>query len=155
MTSPGIPSPQPPMQDTSRSPVLYAREPTLPVAEFRRVLVESGLAALRPVDDAARLQEMLDGAGLIVTARLDSPDRPLVGIARSVTDGAWCCYLSDLAVCASAQRMGIGQGLLDETRRQIGPGVTLLLISVDGAVGFYERAGMTRLRNAFWQRREQ
>ena len=141
--------------DAPRPTVLYVREPTLPVAEFRRVLMESGLGALRPVDDAARLQAMLDGAGLIVTARLDSPGRSLVGIARSITDGAWCCYLSDLAVCASAQRMGIGQALLDETRRQIGPGVTLLLISVDDAVGFYERAGMTRLRNAFWRRREQ
>ena len=155
MTSPGIPSQQCPTQGTSRPTVLYAREPTLPVAEFRRVLMESGLGALRPMDDAARLQAMLDGAGLIVTARLDGPGRPLVGIARSITDGAWCCYLSDLAVCASAQRMGIGQGLLDETRRQVGPGVTLLLISVDGAVGFYERAGMTRLHNAFWRRREQ
>ena len=143
------------MQGIPRPTILYAREPTLPVAEFRRVLIESGLGALRPVDDAARLQAMLDGAGLIVTARLDSPGRPVVGVARSITDGAWCCYLSDLAVCASAQRMGIGQGLLDETRRQIGPGVTLLLISVDDAVGFYERAGMTRLHTAFWRRREQ
>ena len=143
------------MPNIPRHPVLYASEPGLPVAEFRRVLVESGLGALRPVDDAARLQAMLDGAGLIVTARLDSPGRPLAGIARSITDGAWCCYLSDLAVCASAQRMGIGQGLLDETRRQIGPGVTLVLISVDDAVGFYERAGLIRLRNAFWWRRKQ
>ena len=142
------------MTDAARPRVLYASEPTLSVAGFRRVLMDSGLGALRPVDDTARLQAMLDGAGLIVTARLDSPGRPLVGIARSITDGSWCCYLSDLAVCASAQRMGIGQGLLDETRRQLGPGVTLVLISVDGAVGFYERAGMTRLRNAFWVRRE-
>ncbi len=143
------------MPENPRLAVLYAREPNLPVGEFRRVLAESGLGALRPVDDAARLQAMLDGAGLIVTARLDSPGHPLVGIARSITDGAWCCYLSDLAVCASAQRMGIGQGLLDETRRQIGPGVTLILISVDGAVGFYERVGMSRLDTAFWRRREQ
>ena len=138
----------------SHPAVLYAREPTLPLAEFRRVLIESGLGALRPVDDTARLQAMLDGAGLIVTARLDIADRPLVGIARGVTDNAWCCYLSDLAVCGSAQRMGIGQGLLDEARLQLGPAVTLVLISVDGATGFYERAGMTRLRNAFWRRRE-
>ena len=79
---------------------------------------------------------------------------PLVGVARGVTDGAWCCYLSDLAVCASAQRRGIGQGLLDAARQQLGPGVTLILISVDDAVPFYERAGMIRLRNAFWRKRE-
>jgi hypothetical protein len=39
--------------------VLYAREPDLPVAEFRRVLVESGLGAIRPVDDEPRLQARL------------------------------------------------------------------------------------------------
>lgn len=143
-----------PTPDPSHPGVLYAREPTLSVAEFRRVLAESGLGALRPVDDPARLQAMLDNAGLIVTARLDTLDRPLVGVARGITDGAWCCYLSDLAVCASAQRMGVGRGLLDEARRQLGPAVTLVLISVDDATGFYERAGMTRLRNAFWQRRQ-
>jgi len=137
-----------------RPAVLYASEPDLARSEFRRVLAESGLGAIRPVDDPARLQAMLDNAGLIVTARLDTAERPLVGIARSITDHAWCCYLSDLAVCGSAQRIGIGQGLLDETRRQLGSGVTLVLISVDDALGFYERAGMTRLRNAFWRRRE-
>jgi len=142
------------MPDAARPGVLYASEPALDVAGFRRVLVEAGMGPIRPVDDTARLQAMLDGAGLIVTARLDSADRPLVGVARCVTDHAWCCYLSDLAVCASAQRMGIGQALLDEVRRQAGPGVTVMLISVDDALGFYERAGMTRLRNAFWRRRE-
>ncbi len=137
-----------------RPAILYASEPVLARSEFRRVLVESGLGTIRPVDDPARLQAMLDNAGLIVTARLDTAERPLVGVARSITDGAWCCYLSDLAVCGPAQRMGIGQGLLDETRRQLGPRVALVLISVDDALGFYERAGMTRLRNAFWRRRE-
>ncbi len=133
--------------------VIYACEPGLDAEEFRRVLMESGLGAIRPVDDPARLAAMLAGAGLIVTARLNTADGPLVGVSRSVTDGTWCCYLSDLAVCASAQRRGIGQGLLQETRRLAGPGVTLLLISVDAAVGFYERTGMARLHNGFWHRR--
>ncbi len=133
--------------------VAYACEPGLDVEEFRRVLMESGLGAIRPVDDPARLAAMLSGAGLIVTARLDTVDRPLVGVSRSITDGVWCCYLSDLAVCASVQHRGIGQGLLEETRRQAGPGVTLVLISVDAAIGFYERAGMARLHNGFWHRR--
>ena len=71
---------------TGRAGVLYAREPGLAVAEFRRVLVESGLGATRPVDDESRLQAMLSGAGLIVTARLDRPGRPIVGVARCLTD---------------------------------------------------------------------
>lgn len=134
--------------------ILYAREPTLDPAEFRRVLVESGLGAIRPVADPSRLQTMLDNASLVVTARLDTPGHPLVGVARGITDSVWCCYLSDLAVCASAQRRGIGQALLDECQRQLGPQVTLILISVDAATPFYERTGMTRLHNAFWRRRD-
>jgi ribosomal protein S18 acetylase RimI-like enzyme len=78
----------------------------------------------------------------------------LVGVARCVTDFVWCCYLSELAVSASAQGLGIGKGLLEEARRQLGPAVSLILASVPEAVGFYDRAGMTRLSDAFWYRRE-
>jgi ribosomal protein S18 acetylase RimI-like enzyme len=136
------------------SNVVYNREPDLGVAEFRRVLVESGLGLIRPVDDEVRLAAMLADADLVITARLEQPGRPLVGIARCVTDFAWCCYLSELAVSTSAQKLGIGKGLLDEARRLLGPSVSLILASVPEAVEFYERAGMTRLPDAFWYRRE-
>ena len=134
--------------------VLYAREQSVDAAEFRRVLVESGLGASRPVDDEQRLQAMLSGANLIVTARLQEPGSPLVGVARCITDFCWNCYLSELAVSKSAQGLGIGQGLLDETRRQLGPNVSLILASVPDAVGFYERIGMPRMPDTFWYRRE-
>ncbi|HET8728619.1 MAG TPA: GNAT family N-acetyltransferase [Alphaproteobacteria bacterium] len=134
--------------------VLYAREPTLEVGEFRRVLVDSGLGAIRPVEDEPRLEAMLSAADLILTARLDRPGTPLVGVARCITDFAWCCYLSELAVSVSAQGFGIGKGLLDEARRQLGPGVSVILASVPDAVGFYERAGMARLPDAFRYPRE-
>jgi ribosomal protein S18 acetylase RimI-like enzyme len=142
------------MTEQPQQGILYAREPTLDVAEFRRVLVESGLGAIRPVEDTDRLKAMLSASNLIVTARLDGPGSPLVGVARCVTDFAWCCYLSELAVSASAQRLGIGKGLLDEARRQLGPKVSLILASVPEAVRFYERAGMTRLPDTFWYRRD-
>ena len=134
--------------------VLYAREQDLGVDEFRKVLVESGLGSTRPVDDAARLEKMLTGANMIVTARLDQPGSPLVGVARTVTDFSWCAYLSDLAVSSSAKGHGVGQGLLDETRRQLGPSVSLYLFSVPDAAGFYERVGMARFPDAFWFKRE-
>jgi hypothetical protein len=51
-----------------RPHVIYAREPDLDVAEFRRVLVESGLGATRPVGEEVRLKAMLSGANLVVTA---------------------------------------------------------------------------------------
>jgi ribosomal protein S18 acetylase RimI-like enzyme len=139
---------------TEALPILYAREQHLDVAEFRRVLVESGLGTTRPIGDEARLEAMLRGANLILTARLDSHERKLVGVARAITDFAWCCYLAELIVSASAQGLGIGRGLLDEARRQLGPEVSLILASVPEAVGFYERAGMARMKDAFWYRRE-
>ena len=55
------------MIDPSR--ILTAREPDLDAAEFRRVLVESGLGATRPVDDPARLRQMLAEADLVMTAQ--------------------------------------------------------------------------------------
>ncbi|KRA76903.1 GCN5 family acetyltransferase [Lysobacter sp. Root667] len=132
--------------------IIYAREASVAVADFRQVLVDSGLGAIRPVGDEPRLQQMLDAANLIVTAR--RPDGELVGIARCVTDFAWCCYLSELAVSQSAQGLGIGEGLLDEARRQLGPSVSLILASVPDAVGFYERAGMAPMQHTFWYKRE-
>jgi len=131
----------------------YSLEPALPAEEFRRVLVESGLGAIRPVDNLARLQRMLSSAQIVVTARLDQPGRPLVGVARTITDFAWCAYLSDLAVSKSAQGLGIGKGLLEATRAQCGPMVALILSSVPEAVPFYERAQMARIADAFWYRR--
>jgi len=127
----------------------------LGVAEFRRVLVESGLGTTRPIEDQARLAAMLSAASLIVTARSGQRSGPLAGVARCVTDFAWCCYVCELAVAASAQGTGVGKGLLDEVRRQVGPGVSVILASVPDAVGFYERVGMARVPDAFWYRREQ
>ncbi|MBZ9696035.1 MULTISPECIES: GNAT family N-acetyltransferase [unclassified Mesorhizobium] len=141
------------------SHVLYAREPALGIPEFRRVLVESGLGEARPVDDEARLKAMLEGANLIVTARLDMAGLdmeapPLIGVARCLTDFSWVCYISDLAVSAKAQGLGIGKGLMGEVARQLGPSVAISLISMPDAVGFYERIGMKRVPDAFWISRQ-
>jgi GNAT superfamily N-acetyltransferase len=131
--------------------LVCTREPGLDVREFRRVLVESGLAAIRPVDDAERLQQMLDAADVVLTAR--TGDGRLVGVARCITDFSWCAYLSDLAVCDSAQGLGAGRALLETLRIELGPRVTLALQSVPAAVGFYERAGMARMADTYCLRR--
>ena len=108
------------------------------------MLIESGLGETRPIDDEARLKMMLSGANLVLTARLDVEGRPLIGVVRAVTDFSWVCYISELAVSQSAQGLGIGKSLMDETRRQLGPSVAISLISMPDAVGFYERIGMKR-----------
>lgn len=135
--------------------LVCAHEPGLAVAEFRRVLLDSGLGAIRPLDDTARLRAMLAAADVVMTARTDDAARRLVGVARCISDFSWCAYLSDLAVCRSAQGLGVGHALLGALRQHLGPRVTLALQSVPAAVGFYERAGMARMADGFCYRREQ
>ena len=133
------------------SEVVYAVEQELTVEEFRQVLVDSALAERRPADDLARLERMLRGANLIVTARIDGA---LVGVARSVTDWSYCCYLSDLAVSKEAQGKGIGRMLIERTRELCGPEVSVILAAAPGAVTFYESIGMPRIPDAFRYRSE-
>ncbi|WP_425258664.1 GNAT family N-acetyltransferase [Rubrivivax sp. RP6-9] len=131
--------------------VVCAREQALPVEEFRRVLVASGLGATRPVDDAPRLRQMLAAAGLVMTAR--TPAGRLVGVARCLSDGAWVAYLAELAVDGGVQGQGVGRTLLQAVRDELGPDVSLVLASVPDAVAFYEKVGMPRMPDVFFYRR--
>lgn len=102
----------------------------------------------RPVEDLARIESMASGGNLVVTARRGDV---LVGVARSLTDFAFCCYLSDLAVVESEQGNGIGRKLIEETRRHLHPEATLILLSAPAAVGFYPKVGMKLHPAAFVQ----
>jgi ribosomal protein S18 acetylase RimI-like enzyme len=85
--------------------------------EFIDVLMRSTLAERRPVDDPASIQAMLDHANLLCTAW---DGAKLVGVARSVTDFAYCCYLSVLAIDAADQRKGLGKELIASTQSLFG-----------------------------------
>ncbi|MBS2014203.1 MAG: GNAT family N-acetyltransferase [Deltaproteobacteria bacterium] len=99
----------------------------------------STLGERRPVDDRARMQQMLAHANLVVTA-WDGPK--LVGIARSLTDFAYCTYLSDLAVDLGYQRSGIGRELIRRTQ-ELGGRATVLLFAAPAAVDYYPRIGFS------------
>jgi GNAT superfamily N-acetyltransferase len=131
--------------------VAYGLEPDLDAEAFRRVLIDSGLAPRRPVEDRPRLARMLAQADLVVTARRDGD---LVGVARTLTDFVFCAYLSDLAVSRSVQGLRIGQGLIAATRAALGPQASLLLTAAPGAVTFYDHIGMPRVADAFRYDRE-
>jgi GNAT superfamily N-acetyltransferase len=134
--------------------IVYAVESRLRTADFIDVLRRSGLAERRPVDDPARIDAMLRHANLIVTARADGL---LVGVARSVTDFSFCCYLSDLAVDKAWQGKGIGRRLMVETRDAASRDITdnggrplrCLLLSAPAVLGYYPKAGLAKLDNAF------
>jgi len=129
----------------SLSEVVFQRELTLNADEFIDVLKRSTLAQRRPVDDAERIQNMLQNANLIVTARINGK---LVGLSRALTDFAFCTYLSDLAVDEAYQKMGIGVRLIAETKRQ-SPKAKLILLAAPAAVNYYPKTGMTNFTQCF------
>jgi ribosomal protein S18 acetylase RimI-like enzyme len=124
----------------------FALEPRLSAQEFRAVLIASTLAERRPANDLDRLEQMLRNADLVVTAR---DGAKLVGLSRAVTDFAYCCYLSDLAVDVAYQRQGIGKRLVEETRACAGDGVTLILVAAPAAEGYYPKIGMRQLTSCW------
>ncbi|MCH8236710.1 MAG: GNAT family N-acetyltransferase [Proteobacteria bacterium] len=132
--------------------ITYAIEDGLGVDEFVDVLKRSGLAERRPVDEADVIRAMVDNADLTITAR-DGEGR-LVGVARSVTDFAYCCYLSELAVDRDCQRSGIGRELMARTKDAAGGDkISLVLLSAPDGMDYYPKAGLEKFDNCFGLRR--
>ena len=126
--------------------ITYERDRKITRAQFVDLLVRSTLGERRPIDDDACIDAMLANANLTITAW--DGDR-LVGVARSVTDFAYCCYLSDLAVDSGLQRSGVGRELIRLTQAALGPKAKLILLSAPKAVEYYPRVGFARHENAY------
>lgn len=109
--------------------------------QFITLLHQSTLGKRRPVDDPVCIAGMIANADLMVSAW---DGAMLVGIARSITDFHYACYLSDLAVHADYQRMGIGRRLQALTQEQLGPRCTIILLAAPAAQAYYGRIGYTR-----------
>ncbi|WPQ65945.1 GNAT family N-acetyltransferase [Chitinophaga sancti] len=106
----------------------------------------------RPTKDAGRMAEIYKNSTLVVSAW---DGEKLVGVARSLTDYCFCCYLADLAVNKDYQSTGIGRKLVALTQEVIGPKTMLLLLSAPTAMEYYPKIGMTRLDNAFYIARKE
>lgn len=119
-------------------PIEYKVNATVSVSQFRDVLNASTLGERRPVDDSVCLQGMLANSNLIISAWQGDT---LVGIARSVSDNYYACYLSDLAVSAQVQHQGIGKALIDHTLKQLKPTCKLILIAAPKANEYYRKLG--------------
>jgi predicted N-acetyltransferase YhbS len=134
------------MNDSSA--IVYAVEARCDPDEYVDVLRRSGLAARRPIGDAARIRRMAARTDLLVTAR-DGAGR-LVGLARSLTDFAFVCYLADLCVDQAIQRRGVGRELVRRTRVAAGGAdVTLVLLAAPLALDYYPRIGLRRIDRCF------
>ncbi len=126
--------------------IQYQVEKNLSVGEFKAVLVKSTLGERRPIDDDDRITLMLTHANLIVTAR---DGGKLVGVARSLTDFAFCTYLSDLAVDETCQKQGIGKELIRHTKLAT-PQAKLILLAAPAAINYYPKTGMTQFEHCFY-----
>lgn len=129
--------------------VRYRHDAALTPDQLAALFRAAGLR--RPVDEPERLAQMIRHANLTITAW--SGDR-LIGVARALTDFAFCCYLSDLAVDKAYQRRGIGAELIGRIRQAIGPNTTLLLLSAPEAMDYYPKVGFKAVDNGWIIERE-
>jgi GNAT superfamily N-acetyltransferase len=120
--------------------------------QFIELLNESTLGERRPVDDRQCMDGMVNNSNLMVTAW--DGDK-LIGIARSMTDFHYACYVSDLAVHKRYQNKGIGKNLLNITQEQLGPKCNLILIAAPAANTYYEHIGFTNNPRCWMLGREQ
>jgi len=124
----------------------YRADKSISSNEFVDVLRRSTLAERRPIDDAGCIEAMLRHADLLCTAW--DEDR-LIGVARSVTDFQYCCYLSDLAVDEAYQNLGVGKELIRLTKTKLGPKANLILLAAPKAEGYYPKIGFEPHRSAW------
>ena len=108
--------------------------------QFVDLLKASTLGERRPVDDRECMAQMIKNTNLCVSAW---DGETLVGIARSMTDFAYACYLSDLAVSEPYQKQGIGKELIRLTQAQLGPRCSLILLAAPKANDYYRALGLT------------
>src|SRR5260370_42285998 len=91
---------------------------------------------------------MLAHADIVLCARTGAG--LLVGVSRALTDFAYCCYLSDLAVDQAYQHKGIGKELIRLTHETAGENDnTLLLLAAPAAAEYYPKIGMDRFTDCF------
>jgi len=124
----------------------YRINTLITVDQFADVLLRSTLAERRPVHDLQRMEQMLAHGNLLVTAWHETK---LVGVSRALTDYAFCCYLSDLAVDVAYQKQGIGKELIRLTKQHAGEKTSLILLAATAAANYYPKIGMQRFTDCF------
>ena len=126
--------------------IRYSTSEAISVEAFVDVLKRSTLGERRPVDDADVMEAMLSKADVIATAW---DGDLLVGVARCLTDFAYCCYLSDLAVDVGYQHQGIGKQLVATARSVLAENCKIILIAAPAAVDYYAKIGFTKHPSAW------
>lgn len=126
--------------------VSYSSSKKITAEEFIDLLQRSTLAQRRPVNDPARIKQMLDYGNILVTAWAGDK---LVGVSRALSDFSYCCYLSDLAVDEKYQHQGIGKELVSLTHEVASKQTTLILLAAPAAEKYYPKIGMEKFEHCF------
>lgn len=129
--------------------IKYKINESLPVTAIVEVFRSSGI--IRPIQDAERIKTMFLNSNLVISAWLNDE---VIGISRSLTDFAYCCYLSDLAVKKEYQHKGIGKRLIEITKEEIGDKAMLLLLAAPNAMNYYSKIGLEKVQNGFIIKRQ-
>lgn len=130
----------------SEAEISYKINQPITEAQFITLLKETSLGERRPIADPQRIADMLKHSNLLVTAWIG--DR-LVGVARSLTDFSFCCYLSDLAVSEMVQKSGLGKKLISVTAAQLHPKCRVILLAAPLAVEYYPKIGFEQHPSAW------
>ena len=121
--------------------VQYKSNKNITPNEFIKILNNSTLGERRPTEDLKSIKGMIDNADIIITAKIDNE---IIGVARSVTDFYYCCYLSDLAVDKKYQNKGIGKKLIQKTQKQLHNKCKIILLSAPDAIHYYPKIGFIK-----------
>lgn len=102
--------------------ITYKTNVLISVQQYTDLLKQTSLGERRPIDKPEQIEMMLKQTDVLVTAWYQDT---LVGLARSVTDFAYCCYLSDLAVSEQWQKQRDQETTHFETQKRLSPLVKL------------------------------
>ncbi|MCD8482046.1 MAG: GNAT family N-acetyltransferase [Verrucomicrobia bacterium] len=127
-------------------PIRYEYNQKISREEFTGLLKRSTLAERRPVEDISCMEAMLKHGNLLCTAW---DGEKLIGVARSITDFEYCCYLSDLAVDCSYQNQGVGKQLIRLTQSRLRETAKIILLAAPKATGYYPKIGFES-HNSAW-----
>src|SRR5438477_5568661 len=123
--------------------VTYSDTERLEYEEYVDFLKRSDLGSQYPKQNFEnRIRTLLKNVDICITARNQSG--LLIGICFGITDFAYFLFLTDLGVDRDYVRQGIGTKLLTRAHQKAGgeDDITLVSISNENAIGFYETCGM-------------
>ena len=124
----------------------YSTSRIITPSQFIDLLRRSTLGERRPINNSKTIRAMLRRADILCAAW---HGKKLVGVARSLTDFEFCCYLSDLAVDTAYQKRGIGRALIALTQSSLGQNAFILLLAAPKAVKYYPKLGFDPHKSAW------